>query len=859
MPEFWQSQLKFVVARLAKMTNFQLPQGLLQNTSQSKLPTSIIIFAELKHAVMTISYKWLMDYFNEPISPEKLMGILNSIGLEVEGFEKYQEVKGNLSGLVTGEVLSVVKHPNADKLSITEVNIGGNASLQIVCGAPNVAAGQKVIVAPVGVTIYPTNGEPLTMKAMKIRGTESHGMICADDEIGLGTDHSGIHILDGSVPVGIPVVDIFNPYEDHIIEIGLTPNRSDAMSHLGVARDICAYLNHHEGLSLSPIVKLNNKIQETGKSCPIEILIENNNDCPRYTGILISGVTIKPAAKWMQQRLKAIGQRPINNIVDITNYLLHDCGQPLHAFDADKIKGQKIRVKNLAAGTIFKSLDEKDRTLSASDLMICDAESNPMCIGGVFGGLNSGVSNTTKNIFLESAYFNPVSIRKTSFKHQLRTDAAMHFEKSVDIGQTVDVLKKATNLICSDANGVLETDLVDIYPKPKIQPVVTLEYSYLKKLSGKEYKKETVLNILKGLQFRLIEDNENYINVEAPSHKTDISIPADIVEEIMRIDGFDNIEIPASIMITPSVSGENRNHILREKLAAFLAGMGFNEMLNNSITHSAYYTEKEMEHAVKMLNNLSAELDTLRLSMLETGMQTMAHNLNHRNNDLKFFEFGKTYSKQNGSFNEKDHLALFISGNVSDASWNNKSVPADLYYMKGVIHALKIQSGIDQIIFEEGINDNFDYLLEGKASGQVVVSIGKPSEKALKTFDIRVPVIYADIHWQQWVAASLKKELRFKEISKFPVVERDLAFLIDKKVRYGDIEKLVDGLSLNQLRSFSLFDIFESEKLGKDKQSMAMNFVFQDEEKTMKDEEIDRFMKKISITIEANLGAEVRK
>ena len=808
---------------------------------------------------MTISYKWLMDYFNDPIAPEKLMGILNSIGLEVEGFEKYEEVKGNLNGLVTGEVLSVIKHPNAEKLSITEVNIGTAAPLQIVCGAPNVAAGQKVIVAAVGVTIHPSIGEPLTMKTMKIRGTESHGMICADDEIGIGTDHSGIHILDAGVPVGTPVADIFKPYEDHIIEIGLTPNRSDAMSHLGVARDICAYLNHHEGLALSPIVKLENKIKEFGKACPIEVIIENDVDCPRYTGMLISKVTVKPSAKWMQQRLKAIGQRPINNIVDITNYVLHDCGQPLHAFDADKINGGKVKVKNLAAGSLFKSLDEKERTLTAGDLMICDGDSNPMCLGGVFGGFDSGVSASTKNIFLESAFFNPVSIRKSSFKHQLRTDAAMHFEKGVDIGQTIEVLKKAANLICRDENGFLETNPIDVYPNPKKQPVISLNYSYLKKLSGKHYKRETVINILKGLQFIILEDTDNHIKVEAPSHKTDISIPADIVEEIMRIDGFDNIEIPQSINITPSVSGENRASMLREKISSLLVGMGFNEMLNNSITHSAYYNENELGKTVKMLNNLSAELDTLRLSMLETGLQTMARNLNHRNDDLKFFEFGKTYSRQDRSFSEKDHLALFVSGIVSNWSWNNKAIPADIYYMKGVIQSLLTQSGIDGISFEDAENDKFDYIIECKAGNNLLVSFGKPSEKVLKTFDIRVPIIYADIHWEKWVETSQKKELRFKEISKYPAVERDLAFLIEKKIRYADIEKQVAELSLKQLKSFSLFDIFESEKLGKDKQSMAMNFVFQDDEKTLKDEEIDKMMKKISKAIETNLEAEIRK
>ena len=808
---------------------------------------------------MTISYKWLMDYFSQDIESEKLMKILNSIGLEVEGFEEYQEIKGNLSGLITGEVMSVVKHPNADKLSVTEVNIGLDSLLQIVCGAPNVAVGQKVIVAPVGTTIYPSTGDPLTMKSMKIRGIESNGMICADDEIGMGNDHSGIKVLDNAVEIGKPLSELFNPYSDYIIEIGLTPNRSDAMSHLGVARDICAYLNHHEGLSLSPINKLNNKIKSTGIDCPIEVIIENTDACPRYTGIYLSDVTIGESPKWMQQRLKAIGQRPINNIVDITNYILHDVGQPLHAFDADKISGEKVRIKNLSSDTVFKSLDEKDRKLDAEDLMICDNDSRPMCIGGVFGGIESGVSSSTKNIFLESAFFNPVSIRKTSFRHQLRTDAAMHFEKSVDIGQTLAVLKKASNLICDNAGGKIQSDPVDIYPSPKEQPVVTLQYSYLKKMSGKEYPQETVRQILSGLGFIVKNENEESLTVQTPTHKTDVSIAADLVEEIMRIDGFDNIEIPSMISISPSVSGENRDHHLREKLSGMLVGLGFNEMLNNSITHSANYTEEEMQGAVKMLNNLSAELDTLRLSMLETGLQTVARNLNHRNENLKLFEFGKTYSRINNKFAEETHLAMFTTGSITETAWNIKAAPADLYYIKGIVQSIQQQSGIKNLIFTESTHARFEYVLEGTIEGESVMTIGKPSELTLKKFDIRVPVIFADISWDKWILAGSKEKLRFKEIGKFPAVQRDLSFVLNKNVRFEQIEKILDGLSIKQLKSFKLFDIFESEKLGKDKQSLAMNFHFQDDSKTLTDEEIDKWMQKIAKNIETNLSAELRK
>lgn len=800
-----------------------------------------------------------MDYFQTPIPHDKLSLILNSIGLEVESYDTYQEIKGGLKGLVTGEVLTVDKHPNADRLSVTTVNIGGESPLQIVCGAPNVAVGQKVIVAPVGCTIFPTAGEPITMKAAKIRGVESMGMICAEDEIGLGTDHNGIKILPEGTAIGQAVVELFEPYEDHVISIGLTPNRSDAMSHLGVARDICNWLNHHEGSRLQPIIKLKSHTSSATAACPIQVVIENTNDCQRYTGAYIQHVEIKPAPKWIQQRLKAIGQRSINNIVDITNYILHDTGQPLHAFDADQIKGQTVRIKNLAEGTPFISLDEKERKLSAHDLMICDADHHPMCMGGIFGGLNSGVSSNTKNIFLESAWFHPVAIRKSSFKHQLRTDAAMHFEKSVDIGQTLDVLSKAAQLICEFGGGSIEHAFVDVYPNPVQQPEVTLSYNYLHKMSGKAYDKEQVKQILAGMQFVLLEDTAEAIKVQVPTYKTDVKIPADLVEEIMRIDGFDNIIIPSSISITPAVSSGSRDYPLREKLSGVLCGMGFNEMLNNSITNSANYSEEELKIAVKMLNNLSSELDMLRLTMMETGLQTMARNLNHRNDNLLLFEFGKTYTKNNNQYAEEDHLALFSAGKVTETSWNKKEQDADLYFLKGVINNLQIQSAIPSIEYKVEERSRFEYCINGYAAKQLVVSIGKPTNEMLSKFDIRVPVWLADIHWQNWLAAGQTKSIRYREISKFPLVQRDLSFVANNDVTFDDIERLLNTLSIKQLKNYRLFDIFKSEKLGKNKQSMAMNFTFLDEAKTMKDEEVDKIMGKITKGIEETLKAEIRK
>lgn len=800
-----------------------------------------------------------MDYFDQPIPHEKLNLILNSIGLEVEGYELYQEIRGNLAGLITGEVLTVEKHPNADRLSVTTVQVGNSEPLQIVCGAPNVAAGQKVIVAPVGVTIYPTTGDPITMKAAKIRGVESAGMICAEDEIGLGTDHNGIKILPAETAIGIQVSTLFDTYEDHVISIGLTPNRSDAMSHFGVARDICAWLNHHEGSNLKPLVVLKSALAEENKACPIKVNIENTDDCKRYAGAYIAGVSITSSPVWMQQRLKAIGQRSINAIVDITNYILHDTGQPLHAFDADKITGQEVRVKNLPAGTLFKSLDEKERKLFATDLMICDGNNNPLCMGGVFGGIDSGVSATTKNIFLESAWFHPVSIRKTSFGHQLRTDAAMHFEKSVDIGQTLEVLKKAAALIKEIAGGELIGGFTDMYPVPIAQPVIKLNHAYVKKLSGKSYAPTTVEQILVDMGFECLDTSADSITVKVPFHKTDVHIPADLVEEIMRIDGFDNIEIPSSITITPATSNPSNDIALREKISSLLNGMGFNEMLNNSITNSKHYAEDELSIAVKMLNNLSSELDMLRLTMLETGLETVSKNLNHRNEDLKLFEFGKTYSCLNQAYVEEDHLAIFSTGIVQPAAWNNKEVDADLYFLKGVLQALQQQSGIKDLQYQVSKHEKFDVLLEGKSGEHIVVRLGKPAEQVLRTFDIKVPVWYADIHWNNWFMLSKKQVLKYKEISKFPSVQRDLSFLANTSLSYGAIENALSSLSIHQLKGFRLFDIFKSEKLGKDKQSMAMNFTFMDETKTMKDEEIEQMMKKITVQLEKEFQIEIRK
>ncbi len=612
-------------------------------------------------------------------------------------------------------------------------------------------------------------------------------------------------------------------------------------------------------MNIRPLIKRNSDLLSTGKACPVKVEIENNLDCPRYTGILIEGITVASAPVWMKQRLKAIGQRSINNIVDITNYILHDTGQPLHAFDADKIKGGRVKVRNLEAGTIFNGLDGKERKLDAGDLMICDEENTPMCMGGVFGGSNSGVTDTTTRIFLESAWFHPVTIRKSSFRHQLRTDAAMHFEKSVDIGQTFEVLKQAAHMMAEHAGGRLETDPVDVYPHPVAQPEIDLSFDYVAKLSGTVYSPETIIGILSGMGFRVLSSDDKQIRVVAPSHKTDVSIPADLVEEIMRIDGFDNIDIPSHITITPAVSAGNPDYPMREKLSGALAGLGFNEMLNNSITHSALYSPEEMEKTVRMLNNLSSELDTLRLTMLETGLQTIARNLNHRNDNLKLFEFGKTYLKAGEKYIEEDHLALFSAGSIAGKSWNSPELQADLYFLKGILQNLAKLSGITDLRFTETNAERFEYALQGTSGKTKVVLIGKPSQEILKKMDIRNAVWYADINWASGLKAAGSQSIRYREISKFPVVVRDLSFVADKKLTYAMLEKTIRDLNLPLVKHFSVFDIFISEKLGKDKQSMAMNFTFQDETKTLKDTEIDEMMKKINEAIASQHGAEIRK
>jgi phenylalanyl-tRNA synthetase beta chain len=812
---------------------------------------------------MTISYKWLCEYLpssiHGSIDPERLSRILTSIGLEVENLEKYEEVKGGLKGLVLGEVLEVTQHPNADKLKLTKVNIGTGEPLKIVCGAPNVAVGQKVIVATVGTTIYPSTGEPLTMKVAKIRGEESHGMICAEDEIGLGSSHAGILVLPNDVKVGTPAAEYFQPYEDWVYEIGLTPNRMDAMSHWGVARDVCAYINHHDKTDIKPKLPYSNNFKPDNSSLSIDVKVENAKACPRYSGVSISNVTIKQSPKWLQEKLKAIGLRSINNIVDITNYIQHETGQPLHSFDADEIRGKKVIIKNLPEGTSFITLDEKERKLSKEDLMICDAEGG-ICIAGVFGGLHSGVSEKTKNIFLEGACFDPVTIRKTSFRHNLRTDAASRFEKGTDISNTVTVLKRAALMIKEIAGGEIASDIIDVYSDPQEKTQVALKYHYLKKLSGKNYHPDTVKDILKSLGFEIVKEGIDEIRVAVPYHKPDISLPADLVEEILRIDGLDNVAIPEAITISPAVEKDHYAESYKEKVAGYLVGQGFNEIMTNSITNSAYFSEEELTSTVKMLNNLSAELNVMRPSMLETGLESIAHNLNRKNNNLRFFEFGRTYNTSGpGKYSETEHLCLYLTGNTHEDGWRNKGQKADFYLLKG------ITAGILQLLnapvkeFESLHHEKFEAGLTGSIGSKVVLQVGIVSKKVLGRFDIKQPVVFGLFNWQELTARNEAGKTIFKEIPKFPSVQRDLAVVVPKQLPYETIENTVQKIRLGKLRDMRLFDIFESEKLGTEKKSLAISFTFSDEEKTLTDKEIDDWMNKIIQVFEKDLQADIRK
>ena len=799
---------------------------------------------------MIISYQWLLDYLPEPLPLDELTNILTAIGLEVEAVETTEAIRGSLEGLVIGEVHSCQQHPNADKLRITTVDTGSGDLLNIVCGAPNVAAGQKVVVAPVGATVYPIEGEPFKIKKAKIRGEESQGMICAEDEIGLGKGHEGIMVLPpDAVPGTLARTYFAIPEPDQAIHIGLTPNRSDAMSHIGVARDVCAYLSHHRARRFQ--VQLpESTLPEASTSREIPVSVEAPEACPRYAGITITDIRVAPSPDWLQRRLQAIGVRSINNVVDITNYVLHEFGQPLHAFDADKISGNEVRVRFQEEGTGFLSLDGQERTLLAKDLMICDARGG-MCIAGVFGGANSGVTDQTTAIFLESAWFDPVHIRRTSMHHGLRTDAATHFEKGVDIEQVIPALKRAASLICSITGANIASGITDLYPCRLEQKEVRLSYNFINKLSGKTYDPAAVRSILDSLGFGIISETGEELVLKVPSNKTDVSQPADIVEEVLRIDGLDHIRIPEKLNISllPVQEGDRP---LREKLAGQLCGQGFQELVTNSIVNSKYYPERT--DLVRMLNSLSSELDVLRPSMLESGLEVIQYNCNRKNQDLLLFEFGNIYQRREDAFYEEPQLALWVTGQVRSAHWDQKADPADLYFLKGIIKNLLLRGGIPQVKMDVR-EDTFQWLYKN----QPLCSVKAVERKVLDSFDIKQDVWFGCIHWPVYLQAESARKLRYMEVPRFPAVQRDLAIVLDKAVSYQQLEEATLSLKLNALKDISLFDVFESEKLGPGKKSYALSYTFQLEDRTLTDGEVEQLMQQLIGNYKSRLQAQIRE
>ncbi|MBK3518508.1 phenylalanine--tRNA ligase subunit beta [Carboxylicivirga marina] len=817
---------------------------------------------------MNISYNWLKNYLNIDLEPAKVSEILTDIGLEVGGMEEIQSIKGGLEGLVIGEVLTCEKHANADKLSVTTVNIGGEEPLPIVCGAPNVAAGQKVVVATVGTILY-SGDESFTIKKSKIRGEQSMGMICAEDEIGLGNSHDGIMVLPTDVTVGTLAKDYFKIENDIAIEIDLTPNRVDGSSHYGVARDLAAYLKQHQDnveLTLPSVDDF--KVENT--MYPVKVSVENTEACPRYCGVTISDVTIKESPEWLQNRLKAIGLNPINNVVDVTNFVLHELGQPLHAFDGNEITGDEVIVKTLDDGTEFETLDEVKRELSDNDLMICNSQTG-MCIAGVFGGIRSGVSETTTKVFLESAYFNPVWVRKTAKRHTLSTDASFRFERGVDPNMTVYALKRAALLIKEVAGGTISSEITDIYPEKVQNFEIDVTYHNIIRLIGKELSKETIKSILKALDIVISAETEEELKLSVPPYRVDVQREADIIEEILRIYGYNNIEMPATVNSTIVYSQKPDDHKSKNIIANQLTSQGFSEIMCNSLTKATYYETSQTyprHDVVELANPLSNDLNGMRQTLLFGGLESINHNVNRRNSDLKFFEFGNSYHFNAGgdksdlnNYNEEQKLSLFMVGNKATLSWNTPEQKISFYDLKNQLENILLRLGLSFNDFkeEETKSDLFAEGLSLVQGDKSVIDFGLVDGKLLKAFDIDTPVYFAEIKWDIILKKSGKKEVTFTEISKFPEVKRDLALVINQDVKFEQVKQIAHKTEKKLLKRVSLFDVFEGEKLGAGKKSYAVSFILQDETKTLNDKQIDKIMNKMMSNYERELNAIIRK
>ncbi|WP_296637305.1 phenylalanine--tRNA ligase subunit beta [Polaribacter sp.] len=808
---------------------------------------------------MKISYNWLQQFLQIDWDAAKTGELLTDLGLEVEGIETKESIKGSLEGIVVGKVLTCVQHPNADRLKVTTVDLGDGNPVQIVCGAPNVSAGQKVPVATIGTLLYDDKGESFKIKKGKIRGEESHGMICAEDELGLGSGHDGILVLDDTIKEGTLGADVFNIEKDHVFEIGLTPNRSDAMSHFGVARDLRAGLIQQEkNLELiSPSVS-NFHVDE--RTLRFDVEVENKDLVPRYCGISITDITVQDSPEWIKNRLKAIGLTPKNNIIDITNYVLHELGQPLHAFDAQRIKGNKIVAKTLKEGTKFTTLDEVERTLSSEDIMICDAEENPLCIAGVFGGLESGVSKSTNSIFLESAYFNPVSVRKTAKRHALNTDASFRFERGIDINLTKYALKRAALLIEEYAGGKMASDISDFYPIKLEDFQVFLSYENVYRLIGQEIPKETIKNILASLEIKINSETEGGLGLTIPSYRTDVQREADIIEEILRVYGYNNIEF--SHKLNTSISFDsNKETKIENVVAEQLSALGFNETMANSLTKPDYtkLSENINEEAnVAMLNPLSNDLGVLRQSLLFSGLESVSYNLNRKNNALKFYEFGKTYHKYSDKYHEDKHLTLFVTGNRTKDSWNTNVAQSGFFYLKGVLTFVLERLGINKLISTPSKNDVFSEGLSFSLGKIKLADFGVVKRSILKEFGIKQEVLFADLNWENILQLASKKSIKVSELSKFPSVKRDLALLLNNKTEFKEVYNLAFQSERKLLKEVDLFDVYEGDKLPEGKKSYAVSFVLQDENKTLEDKQIDKIMQKLQASFEKNLEAVLR-
>jgi len=819
---------------------------------------------------MNISYSWLRQYIDINLSAAEVARVLTSIGLEVETVESVEKIKGGLEGFVIGEVKTCHKHPDADKLSVTTVDIGQEELLNIVCGAPNVAPGQRVVVATIGTTLY-KGDESFQIKKAKIRGVPSEGMICAEDEIGMGENHEGILVLPPDAPVGMAARTYFKAEPEIMFVIGLTPNRIDSASHFGVARDLAAYLGKDRDISLiRPDVS---RFTVDNETYPVAVSIENSRSCRRYAGVTITGVTVGPSPQWLQDRLRSIGMNPINNVVDVTNFVLHELGQPLHAFDADELRGGKIIVKNLPEGSSFITLDKLERKLSATDLMICDGE-RPVAIGGVFGGLHSGVTETTRNIFIESAYFDPVSVRRTSKRLGIYTDASFRFERGVDPNMIIPALKRCALLLKELAGGTISSGIVDVYPET-IEPArVSASFAHIDRLIGKKIDRNILRSILQSLEFEFIsEDNTGY-KLIVPTYRVDVTREADVIEEILRIYGYNNIEISETLHTSLSYSPKPDREKLVDMISEYLSGSGFNEIMCNSLTRSAYYDNLltfKPGNLVRIINPLSNELNVMRQSLLFGGLETILHNTNRQRADLRLFEFGNCYffNPERGTVNplekyhEEFHLAMLVTGKKYEPNWTSAEQDSSYYQLKAFLENVLTRLGIDlEIITTEPLNGRKDLFTDGlvyRKNGTMIAELTLIAQPLLKGFDIRNDVFYAGICWDNIMKIRGDHKIRHVEPPRFPEVRRDLALLLDKSVTYAMIREIALRTERRLLTRINLFDVYEGERIEKGRKSYAVSFTLQDSETTLTDERIDRTMKKLMDAFVKELGAEIRK